>query len=140
MRCWRNFKRPAAGLLLALSLLADVAGAAEALTPPPGSPLRLALIDAVRAELVIRSKFNVARITIAGDWAYFEGTEIVPLAGGEWQETDQTVNALLQKSAAGWRPALLWSLTREDVYPRARFESQLNGLRQTHHLPDALFQ
>lgn len=137
MRCWRNFKRPAACLLLALSL---PGGAANALTPPPGSPLRVAVIDAVKTQLGIHGKFKVARIEVAGDWAYFEGTEIVPLQAGEWQETDQTVNAVLQKTEGGWRTALLWSLTRDHEYPRARFESDLRELRQTRSLPEVLFE
>lgn len=114
----------AAGLVLAWTL-ASANGAAEYTTPPPGSPERTAQLDAVRAALHLDSKasrFKVLHLRRAGNWAYFEGNEVVPLEGREWQETDLSAKVLLAQGKVGWRVVLLWSLPQDDTYPLRRFE------------------
>lgn len=123
-------------------MLASANGAAESTTPPPGSPERTAYLDAVRAALHLDSKasrFKVLHLRRAGNWAYFEGNEVVPLEGREWQETDLSVKALLVKGKAGWGVVLMWSLPRDDTHPLRRFEQQLASKRNHDNIPRGIF-
>lgn len=132
----------AAGLALAWSV-AWANGAAEVTTPPPGSPERIALLDAVRAALGLNpraSRFKVSHLRRAGNWAYFEGNEVVPLDGHEWQETDLTVKALLTQGKGGWRVLLMWTLPGDETTPLRRFERQLAGKRDQDNIPRGIFQ
>jgi len=94
----------AAGLALVWPALGTAAPELPAI-PAPGSPERGALLDAVRAALGLNaqaSRFKVLHLRRAGVWAYFEGNELVPLEGREWQETDLTVKALLRFAKGAW--------------------------------------
>lgn len=113
-----------------------------ATAPPPGSPARTALLDAVRAALGLdpkASRFKVDHLRLAGTWAYFEGNEVVPLDGREWQETDLTVRALLARGKAGWKVMLIWTLPGDEAFPLRRFERQLAVRRDRDNIPRSLF-
>ena len=119
---------------------ADKAAATH--TPPPGTPERIALLSAVRSALRLNpgaSRFNVFHLRRAGNWAYFEGNEVVLLDDHSWQETDLTVKALLAHSGSAWRVEVQWTLPGNDHFSLAAFEQRLAILRQTHHLPGELF-
>ncbi len=118
------------------------ANGAAPTTPPPGSPQRAALLDAVRAALGLNpraSRFKVSHLRSAGNWAYFEGNEVVPLDGREWQETDLTVKALLAHGKGGWRVSLKWTLPGDDTHPLRRFERQLADKRDQDKIPEGIF-
>ncbi|MCU0811215.1 MAG: hypothetical protein MUE59_09295 [Thiobacillaceae bacterium] len=134
---------------------ADKAAATH--TPPPGPPERTALLGAVRSALRLNpgaSRFNVFHLRRAGNWAYFEGNEVIALDDHSWQETDLTVKALLVHRGSAWRVEVLWTLPGTDSawrvevlwtlpgtdrFALAAFEQRLATLRQTHHLPGELF-
>lgn len=126
-------------LACAPPLLASPARAAAASTPAPGSALRRELLQAVKAHLGLRSSFKLSALKVAGDWAWFEGTEVLAVAGDALQETDLTVQALLRREQGRWKVDLLWSLPQDDVAPHARFAAQLRQRRIEHRLPDELF-
>ena len=123
---------PGRRLFLATSLalvwrtaLADKAAATH--MPPPGTPERTALLGAVRSALRLNpgaSRFNVFHLRRAGNWAYFEGNEVI---------------ALLVCRGSAWRVEVLWTLPGNDRFALAAFEQRLATLRQTHHLPGELF-
>lgn len=116
--------------------------AAASHTPPPGAPERTALLAAVRSALRLDrrvSRFNVFHLRRAGNWAYFEGNEVIALEDHSWQETDLTVKALLVRRGSAWRVEVLWTLPGSDRFALAAFEQRLATLRHTHHLPGDLF-
>ena len=80
---------------------------------------------------------------MAGRWAFVRATEVVALDGGELQETDFTVSALLQlpssATASAWRVVDYWTLPGEQERPFAEFTRRLQALRRTERLPSALF-
>ncbi len=136
----------AVGLLASLVLSAAMAfaqPAPAAATPATGSPVRTAILDAIRGALAIPiaggSRFKVFHLRTAGAWAYFEGNEIVPLGRSEWQETDCTARALLQREAGAWRVRALWSLPDNEITSLQSFERQVMELRQRARIPDGLF-
>lgn len=111
-------------------------------TPAAGSPERAAILDAVRTRLKTKSRFKVDHIGIAGEWAFVRATEIVELDGGEQQETDLTVAALLEKptgSTTGWwRIADYWTLPENDAKPLADFTRRVKQRIAAERLPAAL--
>lgn len=80
-------------------------------TPGQGSPERRAVLDAVRARLGIKSRFQVTHLMSDGRTAFFQGGEVVE-AAGELQETDLSVLVLLERTGAekGWKVVDLWTL------------------------------
>ena len=109
-------------------------------TPAAGTPARTALLDAVRARLGSSSRFRVDHVRAAGTWAFLRATEVVPLAGGEEQETDLTVAALLSTSPAGaWQVNELWTLPNDARLPMAEFRRRLGVFQVAGGLPWALF-
>lgn len=112
-------------------------------TPAVGSPIRVGVMDVVRQHLGLDSasgsRFKVFHLKTNGEWTYFEGNEIVPVDGNEWQETDLTVRALLQFEGKVLRLRALWSLPDNDRFSLQAFERQVAEFRRTAHLPDALF-
>ncbi|HXI57419.1 MAG TPA: hypothetical protein VNO55_15235, partial [Polyangia bacterium] len=62
--------------------------------PGPGSPVRKALLEAIRAKLNEAVEFKVARLTVVGDWAYFEGQE--------HKASGRPVGALLRRTDGVW--------------------------------------
>lgn len=108
-------------LVVALMMLFSsgfVALADEAATPPPGSPLRTAILDAVRpivqAEVGGTVEFQVYDLRVLGEWAFV--TARPQRKGGapvEWTYTryqrwiddgafDEVVTALLRQTPNGW--------------------------------------
>ena len=102
--------------------------ASKVRTPPQGSPERRALLDAMRAKLKIKSRFQVAHLMTDGQTAFFEGTEVVE-AEGELQETDLSVLALLElKTSSGkerWEVADLWTLNMPEEDARKNFVARI---------------
>jgi hypothetical protein len=111
-------------------------------TPPPGSPERSAILDALRTRLKTGSRFKVDHIRIAGSWAFVRATEIVRLDGNEEQETDLTVAALLEKPARSstgwWRIADIWTLPDNEAHPFADFSRRVRQRIAAERLPVAL--
>ena len=109
-------------------------------TPAAGTPLRTALLDAVRARLGTASRFRVDHVRAAGTWAFVRATEVVPLDGGEEQETDLTVAALLSTSPTGaWQVNEIWTLPGDARLPMAEFRRRLGIFQAGGGLPWALF-
>jgi hypothetical protein len=109
-------------------------------TPAAGTPERTALLDAVRARLGTSSRFKVDHVRAAGSWAFLRATEVVPLDGGEEQETDLTVAALLTTNVgAGWQVVELWTLPGDARLPMAEFRRRLGVFQVAGGLPWALF-
>ena len=111
-------------------------------TPPHGSAERAAIIDAVRRDVGNSTEYRVDFLRATPRWAYFSGTEVAPLEGKELQETDLSVQALLERRAGGdpgWDVVERWTLPSEEQSPRKRFLEQLR-LRIDHYaIPKALF-
>lgn len=119
-------------------------GAAAATTPAQGSPERRALLDAVRARLKIKSQFKVNHLKAGDGWAYFDGGEVVDAGGGELQETDLSVRALLalRKSAAGksvWSVVEIWTLPTDDKLSHDSFLARLRRRRGAEKIPAGIF-
>lgn len=93
--------------------------AAEMYTPPPGSPERAAIMDAVRAavgpELKRPVKFLVHRLNLKDGWAFLIATPQQPnghpfdYSGTVYEESiregafDDAIDALLRREAGRWR-------------------------------------
>ncbi|MDF1505201.1 hypothetical protein [Roseisolibacter sp. H3M3-2] len=121
---------------------APVAPGVTATVTTPGDPsaTRAALLDAVRARLGVDTHFRVDHVRAAGTWAFLRATEVVPLDGGEQQETDLTVAALLSTDAAGaWQVVELWSLPDDQRLPMPEFLRRLGAYQAAAGLPAALF-
>jgi hypothetical protein len=118
-------------------------GGSSVSTPGRGSAQRTAILAAIREHLKTSAKFRVDHIRVAGRWAFVRATEVVALDGGELQETDFTVAALLQLPAASepssWRVVDYWTLPGEQEQPLAAFTRRLHVLQRTERLPAALF-
>lgn len=110
-----------------------------ATTPAQGSPERKALLDAVRARLKIESQFKVYHLKASGEWAFFHGGEVVDAGGGELQETDLDVLALLQRKTvagkAAWYVAEIWTLPTDDQLSRGEFARRVRQRRQAGRVP-----
>ena len=134
-------------LLATLAFSAIVAFAEPAdgpVTPPAvGSPVRTAMLNAVRAVLHIpsngESRFNVFHLKTTGTWAYFEGNEIVHVEGREWQETDLTVKALMERTKTEWIVRAWWSLPTNDQTSLQDFERQVAEIRRQANIPARIF-
>jgi len=117
--------------------------AAAATTPAQGSPERKALLDAVRARLKIESQFKVYHLKASGEWAFFHGGEVVDAGGGELQETDLDVLALLQRKTvagkAAWYVAEIWTLPTNDKLSRDEFARRVRQRRQAGRVPADIF-
>ena len=76
--------------------------------PERGSPLRMAVVEVVRAHLATKQEFKVDRVVVAGDWAYFEGMEQI--------ENGRRVAALLRRQRGAWTVVeVLTSPATDDV-------------------------
>ena len=119
-------------------------GALPVSTPGPGSPARSAILSALRRQLKTSARFRVDHLRVAGSWAFVRATEVVTLDGGELQETDFTVAALLQLPAAAatassWRVVDYWTLPGEQERPLAEFTRRVRATQSAERLPAALF-
>jgi hypothetical protein len=113
---------------------------ASVTTPAAGSPVRRAILDALRAHLGIKSRFQVDHLKVAGAWAYLRCGEVVELDGHEVQETDLSVAALLERGADGkWVIVESWTLPSEDQHPFAAFVKRVKAREASERLPHALF-
>ena len=115
-------------------------------TPAQGSSERLALLDAVRTKLNIKSRFRVTHLMTDGGTAFFEGSEVVE-AEGELQETDLSVLALMERRSSGskerWEIVDLWTLHMPEEDARKDFVARLRkrvnaGTLLRNLLPDDL--
>jgi hypothetical protein len=131
-----------AALAAPASTTAGSARPVAAATPPPNSAERRALLNAVRerAALVANtSRLRVHHLKVAGRWAYFVGTETVAVPPNEWQETDLSIEALLERDASrGWRVAEYWSLPTEHLASRRAFVSRVRSRLAGEGLPAGL--
>jgi hypothetical protein len=109
-------------------------------TPAQGSKQRSALLAAVRLRLKTSSRFKVDHVRVAGRWAFLRATEIVPLDGGEQQETDLSVAALLEQPAtsATWRVVEIWTLPGASEHPLESFKRRVHERLRVERLPTAL--
>jgi hypothetical protein len=108
--------------------------------PASGTPERTALLDAVRARLRSTSRFRVDHVRAAGTWAFLRATEVVSLDGGEEQETDLTVAALLSTGPDGaWQVAEIWTVPGDARLPMAEFRRRLGVYQVAGGMPWALF-
>jgi hypothetical protein len=112
----------ATGLLLAFAAIAAGPGAAPAAaqveTPAPGTPLRAAILDAVRARVISEVggpvEFVVDDMRVIGEWAFVQlrpqrpGGAPIPFVYSRYQGAidagafDPGVFALLRDTPAGW--------------------------------------
>lgn len=141
----------ASALGISILLLSPIAGPAQptssastsrSATPKHDSAERRAIVEAVRrrAGLEYRtSRLHVTHLKVSGEWAYFAGTEIVPLARGEWQETDLSIEALLEREHDRWQVVEYWSLPDEKHAPRRRFERRVTQLRERRGIAPSIF-
>lgn len=120
----------------------DAAGAPPR-EPASGSPERAAIVEAVRRDVGNTTRYRIDHLRATPRWAFFSGTEIVPLDGGEDQETDLSVQALLeQRTADGaprWEVVERWTLPTNDSAPHARFLQRLRDRIARDAVPKALF-
>jgi hypothetical protein len=109
--------------------------------PAVGSALRTAILDATRTAVKTTSRFRVHHLRASDRWAYLVATEVVELDDKELQETDLSVEALLEKAKAGgpWRVVELWMLPDEDKRPHATFLERVKSRRSAAGIPDRLF-
>ena len=112
---------PIAAGVLSVALLAapGIVDAGEVLTPPPGSPLRRDILDAVRtdvaADLPPPLMFRVHRLAVADGWAFLAATPQQPdgrpydYRGTRYQTFiddgvfDDNLFALLEREQSRWR-------------------------------------
>jgi hypothetical protein len=104
--------------------------------------LHAAIVDALRNRLRSSGKFRADHIRAAGSWAFVRATETVSLSGGEIQETDNTVAALLElpkQSAMGWwRIVDVWTLPTDAEKPLADFTRRVRERLRAQGLPASL--
>ena len=111
--------------------------------PAAGSPERAAIVDAVRRDVGNTTRYRIDHLRATPRWAFFSGTEIVPLDGGEEQETDLTVQALLERRTADgalrWDVVERWTLPTDDSASRREFLTRLRARITQDAVPRALF-
>lgn len=97
-----------AALILTVAVLTaapvTTAGDSAAVTPPPGSPLRRAILDTLRQQLrdlpATPLVFTVRHLKVAGDWAYL----IADPRSQDGTAHYETVEVLLQRQGGAWQP------------------------------------
>jgi hypothetical protein len=109
-------------------------------TPAAGSPARTGILAAVRRQLATSSRFKVDHVRVAGRWAFVRATEVVPLDGGEQQETDLSVAALLEQPAGSprWIVREYWTLPSEDERPLATFRRRVHERLRAERIPSSM--
>jgi hypothetical protein len=109
-------------------------------TPAPGSAVRRGGLDAIRASLGVRSRFEVSHFLVSGRWAFIVCNEVVE-DEGRLQETDLTVNALLTRDgarSARWRIVELWTLPSEEERPYRAFAERVRARVRSDSVPAAI--
>jgi len=112
--------------------------------PRPGTAERAALTNAVRLAVGNSSSYRIDHLRATPRWAFFSGTEVVPLDASELQETDLSVQALLERQlpadgAPRWEVVELWTLPTNDRAPRTQFLQRLRDRMTRDAVPKALF-
>ena len=112
--------------------------------PRPGTAERAALTNAVRLAVGNSSSYRIDHLRATPRWAFFSGTEVVPLDATELQETDLSVQALLERQLPGdgaprWKVVELWTLPTNDRAPHAPFLQRLRDRMTRDAVPKALF-
>ena len=112
-------------------------------TPAAGSATRTAILDAVRQHLRSRARFKVGHIRATDRWAFVRCVEVVD-GGGELQETDLDVAALLERRTTGrttpWVVADSWTLSTNDERPYTAFARRVRARASSDRIPSGLFQ
>ena len=131
------FVRPAVGESLPVSQSSD-----SVRSPAAGSATRTAILDAVRKQVAVRSRFKVSHLRTTDRWAFVRCVEVID-DDGALQETDLDIAALLQRTGAGtaarWRVVELWSLSANDERPYTPFARRVRERARELRLPIALF-
>ena len=119
---WMNatVRRALVGVLavLAVAAVAVQAAVAQTVTPPPGSPLRTAILDALRpvveAEVGPPVEFVIEQFNVLGEWAFVrarpqrKGGGAIPYTYSRYQafvdagSFSGRVTALLRQTPIGW--------------------------------------
>jgi len=111
-------------------------------TPATGSPTRTAILDAVRAEFGVRSRFKVSYIRANDRWAFVRCVEVVD-DGGSLQETDLDIAALLERrrgeKGEAWHVVEQWALSTDQDRPYAAFAKRLRDRVRAAGVPTTLF-
>ncbi|MBC7895483.1 MAG: hypothetical protein H7066_08720 [Cytophagaceae bacterium] len=81
--------------------------------PAAGTPVRRAVLDAVRRHLRSSATFKVAHFAVSGRYAFLRAGEVVQ-DDENLQETDLFVETFLERRSDGrWRVVHLWNLVDE---------------------------
>jgi hypothetical protein len=111
-------------------------------TPAAGSATRAAILDAVRANIGVRSRFKVSHVRASDRWAFVRCVEVVE-DGADLQETDLDIAALLERQPVGgagrWRVVELWSLSTDQERPYAAFARRVRERVRASRVPRGLF-
>jgi hypothetical protein len=114
--------------------------AAKPVTPAAGSAVRRGGLDAIRASLGIRSRFEVSHFLVSGRWAFVVCNEVVE-ADGELQETDLSVSALLRRDDARtsrWQVVELWALPEDGERPYRQFAARVRSRVRADGVPASI--
>jgi hypothetical protein len=107
-------------------------------SPPAGSMMHELVLNAVRRELGITSTLQADHLRTWGPWAFVRANEVLRV-GGERQETDLTVLALLARRRQRWYVVDSWTLPGDAQRPYAEFVRRVRKAQNAGHLPDELF-
>lgn len=104
--------------------------------PAAGTPVRKAVLDAVRRHLRTSAVFKVPHLAVSGPTAFLRAGEVVP-DGDNLQETDLFVEVLLERRANGdWRVVHLWNLETEgEKAPHDAFLARVLRVLRERALP-----
>jgi hypothetical protein len=107
-------------------------------TPAAGTPVRKAVLDAVRRHLNTTATFKVAHLAVSGSFAFLRAGEVVP-DGDNLQETDLFVETLLERRNGRWRVLHLWNLMDEgEKKPHDAFLGRVRRVIRERQLPMAM--
>ena len=111
-------------------------------TPAAGTAARTAILDAVRQHLRSRARFKVGHIRATDRWSFVRCVEVVE-DGGELQETDLDVAALLERRTTGrgttWVVADSWTLSSDGERPYTPFARRVRARAASDRIPSGLF-
>lgn len=108
--------------------------------PGAGTRGRERMLDAVRGALQSGARFRVHHLKSDGRFAYFRGTEVVELDLGELQETDLSVEALLERGPGNsWVVLELWAQPNDAERPRDEFMRRVAERRDRGNVAAEMF-
>ena len=104
--------------------------------PAAGTPVRKAVLDAVRRHLRSTATFKVAHLAVSGSYAFLRAGEVVP-DGDNLQETDLFVETFLERGTDGrWRVTYLWNLVDQgEKSIHDAFLTRVHRAMREHALP-----